>query len=499
MTGRVVLAALVLLGGTALADTVVLKNGRRIEGRIVEDTEREVTIDRGGVLMRFDRKQVASVEKDEQPGVAPPRPSVPDDLGVPDGATDDEIQRLQQLVPQLRDTSRRYLDARKQREEAEKKSDASLSYCKDREAEFRKQLDGLVRSREAIDKSAAERFAKTKRQAEAEAATLRADSDKLKEALDAPGLAERAEKLKARVPESPREPRHATLLAEVLYAMERSGDVDERLAKGAKTPESRVAGLVRAGEHFGWCIEADESASEHYLERAIEAYSAAHRAAGIDTGAIELALMNLLAYRTCANLVEERLGERRWGPELAESEAGQFKLELKERAVYGNEAPAARDARSAWERRDRTENRPKDGGGTVLVKVTRWYQLVYDASKKRWARDSAVTELESAKLVPLLRETQDKVDLLAKAKADLRAAQQATRERKDALAQVRRKLDQAETTDAELEDASKKAADQAKVVAVAQDGVAQAQAALGVKQRQIVELQKEIERARKGE
>ena len=498
MVGRVVLVSLVLLGGTALADTVVLKNGRRIEGRVVEDNERQVTIDRGGVLMVFDRKQVASVEKDEQGG-APPRPSVPEDLGVPDGASDDEIQRLQQLVPQLRDTARRYREARKAREEAERKNDASLSYCKEREAEFKKQLDGLVRSRDAIDKTAAERFGKTKRQAEAEAATLHADTDKLRDALDAPGLAERAVKLRTRVPESPHEPRHATLLAEALHAMERSGEVDERLARDAKTPESRIAGLIRAGEHFAWCIEVDEAGSDHYLKRAVDAYSAAHRAAGLDTAAIELAVMNLLAYRACATLVEERLGERRWGPELAESEAGQFRLELKDRVVYGNDPPAAKDVRSAWERRDRTENRPKEGGGTVLVKVTRWYGLVYDAAKKRWTRDSAVTELESSKLVPLLREAQDKVDLLVKAKADLRASRQAAQERKDALAQVRRKLEQGEATDEQLEDASKKAADQAKVLGVAQEGVAEAQSTLGVKQSQIVALQKEIDKARKGE
>jgi hypothetical protein len=498
----IVATALVLAWGTAFADTVVLKNGRRIEGRLINDNEREVTIEtRGGVLMRFERNKVASVEKDAQ-GPGNVKQGVSEDLGVPDGASDEDVEKLRALVPQLRDTAHRYVEAKKDRENAEKAGSKDVQLYADREKAFAKQLDSLKQGRDSIERSAAERLAKLQKDARIEASQLRADTDKLKAANDAPGLADRGEKLRARVPENAREPRHGPLLGEALYAVESSGEVDELLAKDAKTNEAKVAGYMRAGEHYAWCVENDPSGGDRVFKKAIAAYAWAHRAAGFDTLQIERALLNLQAYKACAFLIEERLGDRRWGAEVAESEAGQYRLQVKDKVVYGNEPPGTPEAKGAQERRERQENRQrKDDKGntqTILVKVTRWYELTWDARKKHWLRDTEANDVEAKKLLPLLRATQEKADLLWKAKHDLEAAKNAAVERRDALNAARRKVESAEGTEEEFEKATRDAADQAKLVTLAQDGVAQAQVALGAKQREIVELQNEIEKARKG-
>ncbi len=507
MIRRAIVVALVLAAcGTAHADTVVLKNGRRIEGRLVQDNEREVTIEtQPGMIMRFERKTVASVERTAKPPTDNVKPVVPEDIGVPDGASDDEIARLKSLVPQLRDTARRLTEAKKQLADAEKAESKDVPLHTDRVKEFQKQLETLKTTRANIEQSATDRLAKAARAARGDAEVLRADTEKLRGNMDAVGLADRAIKLRARVPENPRDPRHAPLLGEALFAMEASGDTDERLSKDAKTQETKVAGYVRAGDHFAWCVEnqPDPKLAERYFKRAVAAYGEAHRAAAFDTQAVERALVNLQAYKACAALVEDRLGERRWGPELAENEAGQYRIDMKDRVLYGNEPPGTKEAKAARERRDRTENRSKkdDKGNTVsiLVKVTRWYELVWDAKKKRWARESALIDLEAKRLVPLLVEAQEKLDLLVKAKADLDAAFKAAQERHAALLQLRRKVEIAEATDESLDKAVKEDAEKSKAVTAAQEAVAAAQAALGVKQRELVELEKEIDKARKGE
>ena len=87
-----VVALVVQISGTALADTVVLKNGRRIEGKVVNESDKEVAVEtRGGLVVRFERKTVASIEKDEKPP-NPVKEPIPEDLGVPDGASDDEVE-----------------------------------------------------------------------------------------------------------------------------------------------------------------------------------------------------------------------------------------------------------------------------------------------------------------------------------------------------------------------------------------------------------------------
>lgn len=495
--------ALAAFPAAAWADTVILKNGRHIEGRVVEDNEREVTVEiHGGSLLRFDRKAVASVEKE---GEAPAdvKATPPEDIGVPDGATDDEVTRLETLVPQLRDTARRYLDTKAQLDQAQKTNDPNVSYLTDRVAIFAKQLESMKAARDAIERTAGDRYARSQRQARTEADTLHADTEKLKAANDATGLADRAQKLRARVAENPRDPRHAPFLAEALYAMESSGDVDVRLSPDLQSPEARVAGFVRAAEHFAWCAEQDEGGGERYFKRATDAYGLAHRAAGLETRPIELALENLQAYRACAALIEERSGERRWGAELAETEAGQYRIEFKDHVGYGNDVPATREPKVVFERRDRTENRAKtDANGkpqTLLVKVTRWYQLVYDAQKKRWGRETQVTDLETNKLIPLLRDAQDRADALAKAKRDRALALKAAEDRRQTLRQVRHAVEQADQPESAFDKAQKDAADQAKLVAVAQDAVAQAQAALGAKQGELAELERAIEKARTGE
>ncbi|HZU96204.1 MAG TPA: hypothetical protein VFF73_05805 [Planctomycetota bacterium] len=502
MHRRLLAVAIVLLfSGSALADAVVLRNGRRIEGRIISDNDKEVTIETGsGALMRFERRLVASLERDEKvpkPDTKPTATPLPDDLGAPEGATDDEVERLKALVPQLRETAKRWLDAKKERETAEKANDPGLQTLKDREGEFQKQLDTLKQAREAIDKAAADRLDRDRREAKADTERLHLDTERLRLASDAGGLADRALQLRGKVPESARDPRHAPFLAEALYAMECSVDLDE------KSASNKAAPLLRAGTHLAWCVENDESVESRYLARAVTVLTAAHRAAGFDTAAAERALEGLLAYRTCAHLVEERLGERRWGAELTEKETGQYRVELADgKVVYADDIPTAADARSARERRSRNESRTvKDATGattTTLVNATRWYELGWDATKKRWVRDPASLEIEAKKRVPLLLAAQDAADALAKAKKAADAAARAVATSRDAFAIARRKADQGEPAD-DLEKSKKQLAERQKAAADAQVAIAEAQAALGQEQRQLALVEKEIERARKGE
>jgi hypothetical protein len=502
MVRRLIAVVIVLIfSRSALADAVVLKNGRRIEGRIISDNDKEVTVETAsGALMRFERRLVASLEREEKgpkPDTKPNTTAPPDDLGAPEGATDDEVERLKALVPQLRETAKRWLDAKKERESAEKANDSGLQALKDRESEFQTQLDALKQAREAIDKAAAERLDRDRRATKTDAENIHLDTERLRLASDAAGLADRAVQLRGRVPESSRDPRHAAFLAEALYAMECSVDLDEKSAAGKPAP------LLRAGTHLAWCVENDESVESRYLPRAVAVLTAAHRAAGFNTAAAERALEGLLAYRTCAHLVEERLGERRWGAELTEKETGQYRVELADgKVAYGDDIPTAADARSARERRSRNESRTvKDATGattTTLVNATRWYELAWDATKKRWVRDAAFNEIETKKLVPLLLAAQDAADALAKAKKDADAAARAVAASRDAFSVARRKADQGEPAD-DLEKTKKQLAERQKAAADAQAAVAEAQAALGQEQRHLALVEKEIGRARKGE
>lgn len=71
------LAALLLLAAAARADTVTLRNGRTLHGRVVEQTNDRVRLALPGGTITVPRDQVASVAEDdelgEEYGVAPPR------------------------------------------------------------------------------------------------------------------------------------------------------------------------------------------------------------------------------------------------------------------------------------------------------------------------------------------------------------------------------------------------------------------------------------------
>jgi len=65
------LAVLTLSGATTFADTLVLRDGRRIRGdlRTVRDGVIEFAVDDSGRLLRIDRREVARIELDDEIGV----------------------------------------------------------------------------------------------------------------------------------------------------------------------------------------------------------------------------------------------------------------------------------------------------------------------------------------------------------------------------------------------------------------------------------------------
>src|SRR4051812_32123488 len=111
-TARLLAGALLSLGlaAHALADTLILKNGRRIEGRIVQESEKDVTIEHAGSYMTFERRFVAKVERaaDALPKPPTPKPSEVEPArdrspAIPTGANDEEADRWRSLVKQLRE------------------------------------------------------------------------------------------------------------------------------------------------------------------------------------------------------------------------------------------------------------------------------------------------------------------------------------------------------------------------------------------------------------
>jgi hypothetical protein len=508
-SAALVALALNALPGTALADTIVLKNGRRIEGHVMIANDREVTVRTpGGIIMRFERRQVSSIEKEDDlppSGVESPKPPADDGIIAPDGASDGEVERLRALIPQLRDTSRRWLEARKDREEAEKASATdAAARAGTREKEFARTLDGLKKAREAIDRSAAARYVETQRAAEKEGERLRVETEALRTAQDGAGLEDRATKLRARAPESPRDPYRKMILGEAVHAMAAAGEVAAQRARDSTTDEGRAVGLIHAAERFTWCAGCAEGESRALaFKQAIQSYVEAHRSLGFRPVEIEHALIGIHAFKACASLVDERNTERRWGAELSENEGGQFRLELTDgRVVYGDEVPTTSFARSARERRERTEQRSTKEGGTTrtqLVKVTRWYELFWDPVRKRWSRESQLTQLEGSKLIPLLNSAQELEDQVAKERAGEELAARTVAERRDGVQAARRSCDQGDAGEDAVEKAAKDLAAARAELAARDDAVSKAQGAVEAKLRELAELDRDLEKAKKGE
>jgi hypothetical protein len=64
-----VMSFLVLMAGTADAENLILKSGRKVEGKILEKTDDYVKIDFNGVALKFYSDEIASV--DQGPDIVP--------------------------------------------------------------------------------------------------------------------------------------------------------------------------------------------------------------------------------------------------------------------------------------------------------------------------------------------------------------------------------------------------------------------------------------------
>lgn len=496
----------------ALADAVLLKNGRRIEGRVLRETDREVTIQtHSGVLMSFERSKVDQVLREGQEA-ADPTPGLTakkaEDASVmPEGLTDDEADRLRKDEAQVRDVGRRLTDARQEEIDAEKDSSSNgqqqAHLAQARCDEFTAELGKLKIIRDGILRSAQLRREQAEKRAVTEAQSLRLDTDALRPTGTSVALAERAGKLKNRVPQDPRDPTHRIYLAEAVHAIVVAGEMDLDQAIAQATPELKLPPLRAAAERFAlaasWA-EGDDAAP--LRDRAIQALTDAHRLAGLRPVEIEKALVALHGFRACATLVEDRLGERRWGAELLATEAGQYRAELADaRVTYGDDLPTVPDARSVRERRERTERRvAKDDSGpsVTLVKVTRWYDLVWDPAKKKWARESALTQLETSQLAPLLRVMQEKEDALTAALAQRDKATKALATKRAATLQVRWQVDAADVSSDVLEKILVEQRAAEKAVTTADEAVTAARTAAEERASEAASLERDLERARKG-
>ncbi|MHC4470061.1 MAG: hypothetical protein ACYTDY_03085 [Planctomycetota bacterium] len=78
MRAILIVLALVLVSGPAAADVVILKNGGRLTGRIVSESDREIVlILRDGMKMKVLRSMVETIERREEPEEPEPEPKPP--------------------------------------------------------------------------------------------------------------------------------------------------------------------------------------------------------------------------------------------------------------------------------------------------------------------------------------------------------------------------------------------------------------------------------------
>jgi hypothetical protein len=490
----------------ALADSIVLKNGRRFDGRIVRVNDQEVTIETRGVMLTFKRDEVASVERDNEPS-KPTNPSAKlDELPVvPDGVNDDEADRLRKLETQIRDVAGRLHDARREKSDAEaENAQERARLAADRAKALEPELSKLKVTRDGIVRSAAVRREQAEKHAAAEADALRTETEAIRARGDSAALFARAKTLKDRVPPDARDPSHRPLLGVAIQALVAAAEVDLAKAPAAVDQNTKAVLFTTAADRFAlassWCE--DPAAAAGLRDRALKTYADAHRSSGLRPVEIEKKVAALGAFQIDTAFVEVRLEERRWGDEVSEREAGQYRAELADgRVVYGSELPMAPDARSVRERRERSERRvAKDDPATSvkLVKVARWYDLLWDASKKRWARETPVTQSESQKLVPLLRGSQEKQDALAAALADHAKLKDAFVAKRAATLNVLWQVDAGDVDAAALDKAAADFRAAAKSLAASDDAVAAARAAVAERVKAIGALYADLDRLAKG-
>lgn len=512
LVGTTILAlTLFFAASSARADAVLLKNGRRFEGRVLRETDREVTIEtHSGVLMSFERNKVDKVIREGQTApAASPSPGAekkPDDPTVPEGLNDDEAERLRKLQTQVRDVGRRLQDARQEKLDADRDGSSNAKQqsrlAEARSHELESEIAKLKIIRDGILRSAQLRREQSEKRAAKEAEAIRADSDLQRTKGSSSALAELATKLKTRVPQDARDPARGIYLAEAVHALVLAGEVDLESAGAQSSPDAKAQSFRAAADRFALAASwAGPQDAPPLRDRAVAALTEAHKLSGLHPLEIEKALVGLRAFRACAVLVEDRLGERRWGAELLATEAGQYRSEQADgRAAYGDDLPPASDLRSVRERRERTERRvAKDDPSSVsLVKVTRWYDLVWDASKKKWGRESPVSQLESQQLAPLLRAAQEKEDAYVAAQAEREKAAAVVATKRRATMEARWSVDAADADPTVLEKALADQRTSEKALAAADEAVAAAKAGVDERASELTALDRDLDRARKG-
>ncbi len=74
----IVVLSMSAFGISARADTVVLKSGKRVEGKIVEETNAYIAVEQEGTPVYFERKYIDHIDRSEAVPAAPPEPSAQD-------------------------------------------------------------------------------------------------------------------------------------------------------------------------------------------------------------------------------------------------------------------------------------------------------------------------------------------------------------------------------------------------------------------------------------
>jgi hypothetical protein len=397
-------AGLLFIAGTARADTVYLKNGRRIEGKIVVDTDKEIAIEHQGTVMRFEKRYVAKIERDDETAPRPveaPKPTAAPredlsakDADLPTGATDDEAERWRRLRKELRDAAQRVRSAQADLDAARargKQDDISLA--QERVSIANKALDKLRAGRLAIETAAKNRLATAERQAKVESDGLRSSLEAERARGDAAAISSIAADAHLKATKAVEEPRRRAFFDVESDAHAMAGDL---LLASAKVGDraTMIAGARELVEAWTTADPASPLRVRHRT-RAIEALSTAHRLTPRATSPsdVDLLLIEPLGFEALAQLVEESLDKRRFGGIVRDDESGRFKLELEDgRTVYSDEIPTNRFARVVWERRETDEPPPppKPGEERVIghARTQRWYELSWDPKLKLWARES---------------------------------------------------------------------------------------------------------------
>lgn len=512
-TFRPFAVALVLIAGAivpARADTVILKNGRRIEGRVVQEDDREVAIETRGSIMRFERRLVARIEitTPKTPGTKPetPPPPPPADGGaavveVPAGATDDEAERVQRLVKELREQVRRARTARAELAEARAHPQGqNVQLAQERVDAAEKEIDRLRTARSTIERTIQTRLAGNERRWRAEADGVRAAISAHRDRGDAAAIVSLSKELAAKLPGIPAtESRRRMLLDVMAEASAMAGELELATAGSRKDR----AGASTAGSRFVQAWRSGDEASplrSRYRTQAIEALTLAHRLTppGAVPYDVERALCEPFGFEALATLVDERLGPRRWGALCKEHEGGRFKLELEDgRTIYSEDIPTNRFARVVWERRERQEPPASPPKGTIMgpQRTERWFELTWDPKRRLWARETDAMRTD-ARIPALARELTPLADEILRSLDDRVRAARDLGLRKEQLSRALRQTDEGTGSDDATAQAQAAVAAAEKTIQSANARIADFDSRLHAKRLELDALFRAAERAR---